>query len=123
MQNDFLDDDKGNEPIDYGLLDYPAPWAENESISVLATEAEARSIMEQVGLTIDQWILKNQESIQFFEDVSAKIELDGPPPIGIHLLMGDNAKDKLENYVRNLKEKRTSVAMGMARRRRRRGQI
>lgn len=93
---------------------YPAPWAENESISVLATEAEARSIMEQVGLTIDQWILKNQESIQFLKNVSAKIELDGPPPIGIHLLMGDNAKDKLENYVRNISEDRVSVVLGMA---------
>ena len=39
---------------------------------------------------------------------------DGPPPIGIHLLMGDNARDKLQNYVRNLSEERTTVAMGMA---------
>ena len=36
------------------------------------------------------------------------------PPIGIHLLMGDNAKAKLENYVRNLSEDCVSVALGMA---------
>ncbi|MCK4775775.1 MAG: methyltransferase domain-containing protein [Candidatus Krumholzibacteria bacterium] len=93
---------------------YPAPWAEDESISALATEAEARSIMERVGLEIDQWIEKVRESIDFFERVSAQIEADGPPPIGIHLLMGDNAKDKLQNYVRNLIENRLSVALGMA---------
>ncbi len=93
---------------------YPTPWAEDESISALATEAEARSIMEQVGLKIDQWIGKVQESIEFFKRVSAKIKADGPPPIGIHLLMGDNAKDKLQNYVRNLSENRVSVALGIA---------
>jgi ubiquinone/menaquinone biosynthesis C-methylase UbiE len=93
---------------------YPAPWAEDESISALVTETEARSIIEQVGLEIDQWIVKVQESIEFFKRVSAQIEADGPPPIGIHLLMGDNAKDKLQNYVRNLSEDRVSVALGIA---------
>lgn len=93
---------------------YPAPWAEDESISALVTQSEARSIIEQVGLEIDQWIGKVQESIDFFKRVSARIEADGPPPIGIHLLMGDNAKEKLHNHVRNLTEDRASVALGMA---------
>ena len=93
---------------------YPAPWAEDDSMSALATETEARSIIEQVGLEIDQWIEKVQESIESFKRVSAQIELDGTPPIGVHLLMGDNAKDKLQNYVRNLIEDRVSVALGMA---------
>jgi ubiquinone/menaquinone biosynthesis C-methylase UbiE len=93
---------------------YPVPWAEDESISALATETEARSIIEQVGLEIDQWLVKVQTSINFFKRVSAQIDADGPPPIGIHLLMGDNAKDKLQNYIRNLSEDRVSVALGMA---------
>jgi ubiquinone/menaquinone biosynthesis C-methylase UbiE len=93
---------------------YPAPWAEDDSISTLATETKARSVMAQVGLEIDQWTGKVQESIEFFKEVSARIEADGPPPIGIHLLMGDNAGDKLQNYVRNLSEERVTVALGMA---------
>jgi ubiquinone/menaquinone biosynthesis C-methylase UbiE len=93
---------------------YPAPWAEDESMSALVTETEARSTIEEVGLEIDQWIGKVQESIEFFERVLSKIEADGPPPIGIHLLMGGNAKDKLRNYARNLSENRLSVAVGMA---------
>jgi MPBQ/MSBQ methyltransferase len=93
---------------------YPTPWAENESISALTTGKEARSIIEQVGLKIDQWLVKVQESIEFFQRMSAQIEIDGPPPIGVHLLMGDNAKDKLQNTLRNLREDRVSVALGMA---------
>jgi ubiquinone/menaquinone biosynthesis C-methylase UbiE len=95
-------------------LFYPTPWAENESISALTTEGEARSIIEQVGLKIDQWLAKVQESIEFFQRILARIEAVGPPPIGIHLLMGDNAKDKLQNMLRNLSEDRVSVALGMA---------
>lgn len=93
---------------------YPAPWAEDESISSLATEPEARSIMDQVGLEVVEWITKVQESIEFFKRVLVKIEAEGPPPIGIHLLMGDNAKAKLLNYIQNLSENRLSVALGMA---------
>ncbi|MGY8769695.1 MAG: hypothetical protein ACKVH8_14855 [Pirellulales bacterium] len=52
--------------------------------------------------------------MEFFQRVFVKIQETGPPPIGIHLLMGANAKDKLQNYVTNLGEKRTSVAMGLA---------
>ncbi len=94
---------------------YPTPWAEDESISALVTETEARSLITQVGLEIDQWIVKVRESIEFFKRVSAKIGAKGPPPLGLHLLMGDNAKEKLNNYLRNLSEKRVSVALGMAR--------
>jgi ubiquinone/menaquinone biosynthesis C-methylase UbiE len=98
----------GDSPI------YPAPWAKDESISSLATVVEAQATIEKAGLQIEQWIVKVDESIEFFKKVFLKIQADGPPPIGIHLLMGDNAKDKLKNYVQNLTENRTSVAMGIA---------
>jgi hypothetical protein len=83
-------------------------------MSALVTGTEARSIIEQVGLDIDQWLVKVQESIEFFKKVSAQIKTNGSPPIGIHLLMGENANDKLQNYARNLSEDRVSVALGMA---------
>ena len=93
---------------------YPTPWAEDASMSSLATEIEARSIIEQVGLEIDQWRVKVQESIEFFKSKAAQFQADGPPPISTHLLMGDNAKNKVQNYHRNLSENRVSVALGMA---------
>ena len=64
-------------------------------------------------MEIDQWLVKDQESVEFFKKVLAQIEAAGSPPIGIHLLMGDNAKDKLQNILRNLSEDRVSVALGM----------
>lgn len=93
---------------------YPTPWAEDVSMSFLATEMEARSIIEQAGLYIDQWLVKVPESIEFLEKKSAQTKTDRQPPIGTHLLMGESAKDKFQNYLRNLSEDRVSVALGIA---------
>jgi len=93
---------------------YPLPWAEHESYSFLATEEETLEVFDQVGLTIDQWNVKIQESLEFFNTVIARIEADGLPPLGIHLLMGDNARDKLQNYIQNLTGDRISVTLGRA---------
>ena len=96
---------------------YPTPWAEDESMSYLATETEARASIEQAGLGIDRWRVKVQESIEFLKRKTAQAKPDRPPPIGTHLLMGKNAKKKFKNYLRNLSEDRVIVALGMARKR------
>jgi ubiquinone/menaquinone biosynthesis C-methylase UbiE len=93
---------------------YPTPWAEDESISVLVTERQGRLIMEKAGMRIDQWCVKVQESIDFFQRVLARIDAKGQPPIGIHILMGDDTKVKIQNYLRNLSEDRVSIALGLA---------
>lgn len=93
---------------------YPVPWAEHSSISSLVTQDTARSIFTEVGLAIEQWLDKTHESIEFFEIVSEKLSNTKMPPLGIHLLMGDTAKLKLENQARNLKEQRVTVALGVA---------
>jgi ubiquinone/menaquinone biosynthesis C-methylase UbiE len=94
---------------------YPVPWAEDESISILATEDQARESMEKVGLTVENWSGKVRESVEFFERAVAWIKNNGQPPFGIHLLMGSNFSDKMLNLLCNLKEDRLSVVLGMAR--------
>jgi ubiquinone/menaquinone biosynthesis C-methylase UbiE len=93
---------------------FPTPWAEDASMSALETETEVRATIEQVGLEIDQWIGKVQESVAFFKRVLTRMEAKGYPPLGIHLLLGDNAKDKFRNYARNLSENRMTVVVGRA---------
>ncbi len=93
---------------------FPTPWAEDESMSALGTETEVRSTIGQAGLEIDQWIGKVQASVKFFKRVLTGIETKGLPPLGIHLILGDNAKDKLRNYARNLSENRMTVVVGKA---------
>jgi hypothetical protein len=83
------------------------------SMSFMASEMQARSIIEQVGLKIDQWHPKIRESIEFLDNKSSQIKPKTPPPIGTHLLMGDNAGTKVQNILRNLREGRLTIALGM----------
>jgi len=93
---------------------YPVPWAEDESVSSMVTESRARSAIIKMGLEIDQWFGKVPESVTFFERVLARIEAKGHPPFGIHLILGDNAEEKMRNHARNLSENRLSVVVGVA---------
>ncbi len=94
---------------------FPVPWAEDESVSAMVTEDQARAAIESAGLKVDQWTGKAQESVKFFERVISRIEARGHPPLGIHLILGDNAEDKLRNHARNLSENRLTVVVGSAR--------
>ena len=93
---------------------YPVPWAENSSMSVLATEAEGRAAVERAGLEILQWLGKNSESVEFFRKVLTRIESSGLPPFGTHLLMGDNGPEKLKNLFYNVQQNCLSVVLGLA---------
>ena len=93
---------------------FPTPWAENESISSLCTQKMAKASIQNSNLEIEKWIDKSSLSLPFFKAMLQKIEQTGPPPLGLHLLMGKTAKTKLLNQVRNLEENRISVVQGSA---------
>lgn len=93
---------------------YPAPWAEVASLSALETDSNVKKIIEGCGLEIEEWIGKVDESVEAFEKVLSKVAVSGPPPLGIHLLMGKTARTKIENYIFNMKEERLVVALGIA---------
>ena len=93
---------------------YPTPWAENESLSSLCTQEQARTAIEKVDLVVEQWIDKSKQSEEFFKQVVKKTENSGPPPLGFHLLMGKTAKTKLLNQARNLEENRALTIQGIA---------
>lgn len=93
---------------------YPVPWAEDPSLSFLATEAEAQAAIKSAGLEITAWAIRTPESVAFFDKSLAWIAENGTPPLGIHLLMGDSAPDKLGNFACNLREERVTVVMGLA---------
>jgi ubiquinone/menaquinone biosynthesis C-methylase UbiE len=99
---------------DGGPLHYPVPWAEEPSISFLAAPAEVRQILEELGSVIHDWVDKSEPSLQWFVAAIEKVKVSGPPPLGLHLLMGDTAKTKFENNIRNLREGRFVVYQACA---------
>jgi SAM-dependent methyltransferase len=84
-------------------IHFPVPWAEDESVSALATPAETRAIVEGLGLQVRVWEDVTAEAIAFYEGLAA-----GPPepaPLGLHLVV-PNLPTKGANLTRNAVEER-----------------
>lgn len=100
-----------------GPLHYPVPWAEESSISFLAMPEEVRTTLEDLGFVIRDWVDTSEPSLQWLVSVIEKTKVSGPSPMGTHLLMGDTARKKLENAIRNLREGRIVVYQARAEKR------
>jgi len=94
---------------------YPVPWADNPSVSVLARPDAFRDAVTAAGLTVLDWEDCTEQGRSWFETTLKKIQREGFPPIGLHLLMGDGTTEKMKNVVRNLREERIAIASAVAR--------
>jgi MPBQ/MSBQ methyltransferase len=85
---------------------YPTPWADDASLSFLCTPAEARATLGELGLSALHWSDRSEEAERYFATILAKIKEQGPPPVGLHLIIARQAPEKLANLHRNLEERR-----------------
>ena len=89
-------------------------WADDPSISFLATPEQARTLVEACGLAIREWHDRTAPSRAWFEATNDRLKAGGPPPLGLHLLMGPTAREKFGNMTRNLQERRIAVFQAVA---------
>lgn len=83
-----------------GDITYPVPWATDESTSMLGDASTYRSALAEAGFDVVGVHDRRQAAIEFFAAMRARTqELGGPPPIGLHLIIGRSAPDKLANMV------------------------
>jgi MPBQ/MSBQ methyltransferase len=81
-------------------LRYPVPWAETPAVSHLRTPEEIRSLLLKAGFTVSDVEDRTAAGIAFFRQRLAK---SGPmPPLGLHVLMGAQARDKFANMLAGL---------------------
>lgn len=86
-----------------GILEYPVPWATDASMSFLATSDGYVSALKAAGFEIETVLDRHEFAIEFFEAVKARMaNADGPPPLGIHVHMGEDAPAKVTNLTSNL---------------------
>jgi SAM-dependent methyltransferase len=100
-----------------GPLWFPVPWSEDGSISFLAAPDTVRDLLTALGFSLQDWEDKSQQSLDWLAAASDRLASTGPPPLGLHLLMGDNAKIKSQNSIRNLRERRSVVFQAVAEKR------
>jgi hypothetical protein len=81
-------------------LDFPVPWSTAPETSFVDLPETYRAAAEAAGFEMVSQRDRTEFARDFFARVSAMMaERGGPPPLGIHLLMGDTAPLKIQNYV------------------------
>lgn len=86
-----------------GDFSFPAPWATTADTSFVVSAESYRRLLQQVGFTVDKERNRREFAIEFFRQMRARAaESGGPPPLGLHILMGVTRSQKVANMIENL---------------------
>lgn len=86
-----------------GNLDYPVPWAATSETSALSTPEEYKALLQAAGFEVTAERNRRQFALDFFTEMSTKIKAaGGPPPLGLHILMGPATQQCVQNMVANI---------------------
>lgn len=94
-------------------IEYPMPWASSSDYSFLFTNKELGVILKELGFTRVSTINQTKAGIGFFEDSITKLTRDGPPKMGLNVLMGESTKPKLVNLLKHLKKDALMLESGI----------
>ena len=93
---------------------FPVPWASDPSISHLIPTEEGRNLLKEVvGFKEVAWEDKTESVVEWIKQMIKRAQTSGPPPTGLHVLVGPQWSDLVKNLLRNLEEGRITVAQGI----------
>ena len=87
-------------------LTYPVPWAAEADTSFVAPLDAYTAAATAAGFERQASTGRRDVAIDFLESFRQRVAQSGPPPLGIHLLMGDTAAVKIANMLAQLKDGR-----------------
>jgi len=89
--------------IDDGELTYPVPWATVPNTSHLATPHQYKQAMIDAGFAVSTENNRRDFAHAFFKEVRANRDANGgPPPLGLHTLIGDSTVVKFQNMIKDI---------------------
>lgn len=83
--------------IGNGPLAYPVPWASSPDTCALAEPDAYRTALSANGLSLEEEVDRRDFAVEFFAAMKARVAEHGPPPLGLHVLLGETRADKLAN--------------------------
>lgn len=87
-----------------GDLALPVPWASDAAQNALALPTTYRAALDAAGFVLKQETDRTDFALEFFGRMQAQqARADGPPPLGLHLVLGPQAPAKVANMISNLK--------------------
>ena len=94
---------------------YPLPWAATAATSFLVTPDEIRFDLVAAGFQIVTLRDTSAEVAAALAPVLKRLETEGLPALGEHIVTGEAAKEWRINAMRSLRERRTSMIEVLAR--------
>ena len=86
-----------------GPLDFPVPWSATENNSAVGTPDEYRTSFEDAGFIVSVERNRTDFALAFFAELTAaQAAAEGPPPLGLHVLMGETRAEKVRNMISNI---------------------
>ena len=83
-----------------GELVFPVPWASDSSTSFVSDIPAYESALESAGFEILEVSNRHDFALDFFATFKQRTaELGGPPPLGLHVIIGSATPDKIANMI------------------------
>jgi SAM-dependent methyltransferase len=97
-------------------LKYPVPWAESSETSHLTTPQEMLALLGDAGFAVREVEDRTEFALDFFRRGLANATA-GPPPLGLHIVMGAGTREKLQNMLANIESGAIAPTLMIAKRR------
>jgi ubiquinone/menaquinone biosynthesis C-methylase UbiE len=86
-----------------GELNYPLPWATTRESNAVARLEQYRTALQSAGFEILSERNRKDFALAYFNQLQPKMSAtDGPPPLGLHTLMGERRKSQVRNMIENI---------------------
>lgn len=93
---------------------YPVPWAQEGGMSFLVGPETFRALITAAGFKVAVWNDRTNAARRSFANAREPAGNPSLPPLGIHLLIGEDLPVKINNLRRNLDEARVTVIEAVA---------
>jgi ubiquinone/menaquinone biosynthesis C-methylase UbiE len=91
-----------------GALRFPVPWATNPEESAVSSPGEYRDSLEAAGFRVIAEHDRSAFALEFFSNLQASANGAESSPLGLHVLMGESAAEKVRNMIENVSNRRVA---------------
>lgn len=96
-----------------GGVNFPVPWADNASASFLVSPSHVEDLLTRLCFKKLYLTDQTRAGINFLDSLFEKMKTDGPPKLGLNVLMGGLTGEKLGNILKGLKEEQIVLQSGI----------
>lgn len=98
---------------DGGEVKFPMPWANDSSASFLTTPSKMDDMLERLCFKNLHTTDQTHQGKHFLTGLFEKLKVNGPPKLGLNVLMGSSTREKLGNILLGLEEEQIVLQSGI----------